>query len=202
MGRGSFMTIAAYQNRQVGGARAPECYTSTRLASPSSQSLNRDLFAISALFLFLELTFIRWFPAEVLFLTFFTNTVLLASFLGLSLGCLAAGHRRNYLVFTPLLLIVGIVGGAAMESIRLALQDILDVGKNVSSPQMVYFGTEVRVNDVASFAIPIEWVAGFFFLLIAVTMIGPGQALGRRFGALGNPVQAYMTNIGGSLAGV
>jgi spermidine synthase len=160
------------------------------------------LFAISALFLFLELTFIRWFPAEVLFLTFFTNTVLLASFLGLSLGCLAAGRRRNYLIFTPLLLIVGIGSGAAMESVRLALQDILDVGKNTSAPQMVYFGAEVRVNDVASFAIPIEWVAGFFFLLIAATMIGPGQILGRRFAAIPNPVQAYITNIGGSLAGV
>ena len=106
-------------------------------SNPSLQSSKRDLFFISALFLFLELTFIRWFPAEVLFLTFFTNTVLLASFLGLSLGCLAASHRRNYLVLTPLLLVVGIVCGAAMESVRLALQDILDVGKNVSSPQMV-----------------------------------------------------------------
>ena len=171
-------------------------------SNPSLQSSKRDLFFISALFLFLELTFIRWFPAEVLFLTFFTNTVLLASFLGLSLGCLAASHRRNYLVLTPVLLVVGIVCGAAMESVRLALQDILDVGKNVSSPQMVYFGTEVRVNDVASFAIPIEWVAGFFFLLIAVTMIGPGQVLGRRFAALANPVEAYVVNIAGSLAGV
>ena len=65
--------------------------------SNQSTSLKRDLFAVSAVFLFLELAFIRWFPAHVLFLTFFTNTVLLASFLGLSLGCLAARHRRNYL---------------------------------------------------------------------------------------------------------
>jgi SAM-dependent methyltransferase len=180
-----------------------------RLLSPNynvtdqlSSNPKRDLFGVSALFLFLELAFIRWFPSEVLFLTFFTNTVLLASFLGLSLGCLAAGHRRNYLVWTPVLLIVGIACGAAMESVRLALQDILDVGKNVTSPQMVYFGTEVRVNDVASFAVPIEWVAGFFFLLIALTMIGPGQVLGRRFAAVPNPVQAYIANIGGSLAGV
>src|SRR6266849_6434860 len=113
----------------------------------------RELFAVSALFLFMELAFIRWFPAQVLFLTFFTNTVLLASFLGLSLGCLAAGHRRNYLAFTPVLLVVTIAAGAAMEWVRLALQDIIDVGKNAASPQVVYFGTEVRVRDVASFAI-------------------------------------------------
>jgi SAM-dependent methyltransferase len=165
-------------------------------------SHRRDLFLISALFLFLELTFIRWFPAEVLFLTFFTNTVLLASFLGLSLGCLAAGHKRNYLVWTPVAIVVGVVAGTAMESVRLALQDIIDVGKNVSAPQMVFFGTEARVNDVATFVIPIEWVAAFFFVLIAAAMIGPGQVLGRRFAKFPNAVEAYIVNIAGSLAGV
>src|SRR5713226_4252115 len=117
------------------------------------RSLRRDLFIASSLFLFIELAFIRWLPAQVLFLTFFTNTVLLASFLGLSLGCLAAGHRRNYLPLTPVLLALTIAAGAAMEWVRLALQDIIDVGKNAASPQVVYFGTEVRVRDVASFAI-------------------------------------------------
>jgi spermidine synthase len=167
-----------------------------------TSSLRRDLFIGSSLFLFMELAFIRWLPAQVLFLTFFTNTVLLASFLGLSLGCLAAGHRRNYLALTPLLLVVTMTAGAAMEWIRLALQDIIDVGKNAASPQMVYFGTEVRVRDLASFAIPIELVAGLFFLLVAATMIGVGQLLGRRFREMSNPVEAYLINIGGSLAGV
>jgi SAM-dependent methyltransferase len=161
-----------------------------------------DLFVVSAVFLFLELAFIRWFPAQVLFLTFFTNTVLLASFLGLSLGCLAARRQRNYLALTPVLLLAGLGAGAGMEWVRLALQDILDVGGNKAAPQMVYFGTEARISDVARFVIPIEWVVGFFFLLIAATMIGLGQYLGRRFAALPNAVEAYMINIGGSLAGV
>ena len=52
-----------------------------------------DLFLISFLTLFLELTCIRWFPSHVLFLTFFTNTVLLASILGISVGCLAANAQ-------------------------------------------------------------------------------------------------------------
>ncbi|MCX6622869.1 MAG: hypothetical protein NTY38_17750 [Acidobacteria bacterium] len=167
-----------------------------------ASTAKRDLFFISVLFLFMELAFIRWFPAQVLFLTFFTNTVLLASFLGLSLGCLAARGKRNYLALTPLLLIISIVAGGAMETVRLALQDILDVGRNASSPQMVYFGTEVRVKDVASFIVPMELVAGVFFVLIAATMIGLGQLLGRRFASVPNSVQAYMMNIAGSLAGI
>jgi len=44
------------------------------------------LFAVSLLVLFLELAAIRWFPAQVLFLTFFTNTVLLACFLAARKG--------------------------------------------------------------------------------------------------------------------
>ena len=42
-----------------------------------------DLFLISGLVLFLELACIRWFPAHVLYLTFFTNAVLLAAFVAL-----------------------------------------------------------------------------------------------------------------------
>ena len=170
--------------------------------SAESPSLKRDLFAVSAVFLFLELAFIRWFPAHVLFLTFFTNTVLLASFLGLSLGCLAARHRRNYLALTPILLAVSLAAGIGMEWVRLALQDIIDVGGNRAAPQMVYFGAELHVADVAEFVLPIEWVVGVFFALIAATMVGLGQLLGRRIAAIPNAVEAYMVNIGGSLAGI
>jgi hypothetical protein len=82
----------------------------------STGAIKRDLYLVSLpflfLFLFLELAFIRWLPAEVPFLTFFTNTTLLACFLGLPVGCLAARHKRNYralqgvavgvLVFSPI----------------------------------------------------------------------------------------------------
>lgn len=164
--------------------------------------MRRDLFLISGLFLFLELAFIRWFPAQVLFLTFFTNTVLLASFLGLSLGCLAASWKTDFLRFTPLLLALGLTAGEAMEWLRLKLQDILDVGGNKSSPQVVFFGAEVKVADVAQFVVPMEVVAALFFVLIAAILIGPGQHLGRLFAKIGNPVSAYIWNIAGSLAGV
>ena len=65
-----------------------------------------ELFIISLLTLFLELACIRWFPSHVLFLTFFTNTVLLACILGISVGCLAANSKRDFLTYTPFMLIV------------------------------------------------------------------------------------------------
>src|SRR6266446_4691598 len=77
-----------------------------------------ELFAISLLILFLELACIRWFPAHVLFLTFFTNTVLLACFLGMSLGCLAACHRRNYIHSTPALLAISMMAAVGVERLK------------------------------------------------------------------------------------
>ncbi len=49
-----------------------------------------DLFLVSFTLLFFELTCIRWFASTVIFLTFFTNLVLMACFLGMSVGCLSA----------------------------------------------------------------------------------------------------------------
>src|SRR5258705_9229990 len=74
-----------------------------------------DLLLISLLLLFLELACIRWFPAHVLFLTFFTNTVLLACFLGMSIGCLSAQSQRNYLALTPALLLAALGAGLLTE---------------------------------------------------------------------------------------
>ena len=53
------------------------------------------LFLVSFLILFFELAAIRWFGATVVFLTFFTNVVLLACFLGMSVGLLATGRAQR-----------------------------------------------------------------------------------------------------------
>lgn len=158
-----------------------------------------ELFLISVLLLFLELACIRWFPAHVLYLTFFTNTVLLACFLGMSVGCLAAGRARNYLTWTPVLLVVALAAGHLVESLQSRLG--VDVG-NQAYPQLVFFGTEYNVEDVSRFFIPIEVLGGFFFLMLALAFVGPGQELGRALNRLPNRVQAYTLNILGSVVGI
>ncbi len=60
-----------------------------------------NLFIVGFLVLFLELACIRWFAAYVVFLQFFTNVALLASFLGMSCGCMAARQQRNWLSYFP-----------------------------------------------------------------------------------------------------
>src|SRR5918993_1979763 len=160
-----------------------------------------DLFLISLLTLFLELTCIRWFASHVLFLTFFTNTVLLASILGIAVGCLAAKRKSNLLLWTPLILVVALGSAHFVEWQRQVNVGVIDVG-NQASPQMVFFGVEYQARDLSSFVVPIEAICGYFFLLIALVMMGPGQQLGRALARVPNRLWAYTVDILGSLAGI
>jgi hypothetical protein len=160
-----------------------------------------ELFLISLVILFMELACIRWFPAHVLYLTFFTNVVLLASFLGMSVGCLAAGHRRNYLPWTPFALVVALAAAHAVEISSGSFINFVDVG-NQASPQQIYFGTEYHSQDLSRYAIPVEVLCGFFFIIIALAFIGPGQELGRALKRWPNRLRSYTLNIVGSIAGI
>jgi SAM-dependent methyltransferase len=183
-------------------ATAPVTAPAPRPAAVAVSRPGLDLFLISVLLLFLELACIRWFPAHVLFMTFFTNTVLLACFLGMSIGCLAAGHKTNYLSWTPALLALALVSAYLIEGMLLAGGSrYIDVGGQ-DRPQLVFFGAEHQAGDLASFRIPIELVVGYFFVVIALALVGPGQELGRALNRIPNRVQAYTINILGSLAGI
>jgi hypothetical protein len=175
---------------------------STETSSPAPGRAGLDLFLISLLILFLELACIRWFPAHVLFLTFFTNVVLLACFVGMSVGCLAAGHRTRYLNGTPALLCLTLLAALLIETWLVhGGHRHLDVG-NQARPQLVFFGAESADEPDKGILIPMEAIGGLFFLLIALTMVGPGQELGLALGRVPNRVQAYTLNILGSIAGI
>src|SRR6266852_3435630 len=53
------------------------------------------LFLTSATLLFVELLLIRWIPANVRYIGFFSNFVLIGSFLGIGLGILAGRHSSR-----------------------------------------------------------------------------------------------------------
>src|SRR6185437_13045083 len=54
-----------------------------------------QLFLTSFLGLYAELLCIRWMPAHIRFLSYFTNFILLASFLGLGVGILSVRSQRR-----------------------------------------------------------------------------------------------------------
>ena len=59
-------------------------------------------FLASFLVLFLEIALIRWMPAYIRLLSYFSNFILLASFLGIGLGCLLAPARSRLFKWFPL----------------------------------------------------------------------------------------------------
>src|SRR3954467_5571283 len=162
------------------------------------------LFLISFVILFFELACIRWFGSTVVFLTFFTNIVLLACFLGMSVGLLTASRRQNFMRAVLPLTFLSVALAIATFNAYLKYQDKITVavGNQQQSPQLIYFGTEYRPNDPSRFIIPIEAIGGLFFTLIAITFIGLGQTMGRAFDAIPNRVAAYTTDVLGSLTGI
>ena len=160
------------------------------------------LFAVGFLVLFLELACIRWFATYVIFLQFFTNVILIASFLGMSCGCLAAQRQQEWLRYFPLIGLGTVVAALAISAIYHFWSGlVIDVGSQRSA-QEVFFGTEYGNPDVASFVVPIEAIAAIFFVLVALMFVGLGQVMGRAFDTYPNRVLGYTLNIGGSLAGI
>jgi SAM-dependent methyltransferase len=161
-----------------------------------------ELFLISFLILFLELGCIRWFGSTVIFLTFFTNIVLMACFLGVSVGCLASCRQFSWItMLVPLMLVSAGSAVGLLWFYNTSDRLLVDVGAQ-ASPQLIYFGTDARVKDPSKWVVPIEGLAAVFFVLIALLFVGPGQEMGRRFAAIENRVAAYTVDILGSLAGI
>ena len=162
----------------------------------------RDLFLVSFLILFFELAAIRWFAATVVFLTFFTNIVLLACFLGMSVGLLAARRPQN---LTAAALPLAALAFGAASAIHLAYWGAGGLSVSVgdaASPRLIYFGTEYQPADPSRWVIPMWSIAAAFFALIALTFVGLGQAMGRAFEAIPDRVRAYSVDIAGSLTGI
>src|SRR2546430_8050614 len=82
----------------------------------STAEQGRNLFLVGFLVLFMELACIRWFATYVIFLQFFTNVILIASFLGMSCGCLAAGRRQEWLHYFPFIRLRAILAPLATST--------------------------------------------------------------------------------------
>jgi hypothetical protein len=145
------------------------------------------LFVSSFLLLFLEIALIRWMPAYVRLLAYFSNFILLSTFLGGGLGCLLAGKRRNLFIWFPLVQLLVIV---AVDRLRLEVA--------VPSTTSIYFssGTTAPVVPVEStLLLPV------LFVIVAGLFATVGQRMGREL-ATRAPLPAYTLNLLGSLAGV
>src|SRR6185503_11828744 len=181
--------------------RAPESGRSIALRMSNPR---RELFLVSFLILFFELAAIRWFGATVLFLTFFTNIVLLACFLGMSVGLLAARRPAALVRLTLPAAMLALLAAIATHMLYWAWADsvTISLGSQQASPRVIYFGTEYRPADPSRWVVPMWAIAGAFFALIAAAFVGLGQVMGRAFDAIPNRVAAYSVDVAGSLTGI
>ncbi len=104
-------------------------------------------------------------------------------------------------MWTPLLLVLALGAAHLIEWERQRTGSAVEVGSAVS-PQLVFFGVESQPRDPSQFVIPIEAVSGVLFVIVALTLVGPGQQLGRSLARVPNRIKAYTVNIAGSLAGI
>jgi SAM-dependent methyltransferase len=176
--------------------------TSTNVPGSITLRASVELFLISFFILFFELTCIRWLGSTVIFLTFFTNIVLMACFLGVSVGCLASSRSKSWInALVPLAILMAVSACGFLWAYNTFSQVVIDVGSQ-QSPQLIYFGTDARVKDPSKWVVPMEVLAAYFFVLVAILFVGPGQEMGRRFAVIDNRVLAYTADILGSLAGI
>ncbi len=152
------------------------------------------LFITSSLSLFMELAVIRWLSAEIRLIAYYKNLILLAAFLGLSIGFVLVGKGRDFRYrFSSLW------GLFAALVVAFSLL-------NAKRP-MVFPGGEDEFLWVTApvsfwFALVMFMGAMLVFFLISVLLFIPlGQMVGEEM-APHPPVQAYIVNILASLVGV
>ena len=131
--------------------------------------------------LFLELALIRWLGSNVVHLSYFTNFVLLGSFLGIGLGFLLARTERSLLPWSPLVL-AGLVAVVSFAPVRI----------NRSSDEIIYFTSTDPSGPPAWLTLPL------IFCAVAVAVMGPAEAVGRCFKDL-PPLDAYRLDLMGSI---
>src|SRR5438270_13606841 len=141
---------------------------------------------ISFSMLFFELLCIRWVPSYVRYLSYFSNCILLASFLGIGLGMLTARRQRFWYPPFPLLvlLMVIIVGLNRFEL-------------HITTTDVIYYvpGTDQTGNNENFFVLPL------IFGMITLCFIPLGRSLGQLFSQV-NPLSVYSFDIIDHLLGI
>src|SRR2546421_7093637 len=135
--------------------------------------------------LFLELALIRWIGSSVLYLSYFSNFILLASFLGIGLGFLRANTGHDLFRFAPIALAV-LVGFVRLFPVEI----------DRSGTELIFFGALGARTGLPPFV-----TLPLLFLGVAGVMMLVGEGVARTFRQF-PPLDAYRLDILGSLAGI
>src|SRR5215216_2246059 len=143
----------------------------------------RRLSLASFLMLFVELVLIRWLGAHIAYLSFFSNFVLLGSFLGIGIGFLAV-DRSDWFRRAPLWL------GALVF-----ISAVFPVTIDHTGSSLIFFG------GFQTRGLPIWISLPLVFAAVAATMATIAQGVARLFRRF-PPLEAYRLDVLGSVAGI
>src|ERR1700674_5827030 len=153
------------------------------MVTPKAKPERARLLTLSFLMLFVELALIRWTGSNILYLSYFSNFILLASFLGIGLGFLRADARRNLFPLAP-------IGLAAL----VAFVRIFPVEIDRSGTELIFFGALGTQSGLP------PWVTlPVLFLVVAALVMLIGEGVARTFRQF-PPLDAYRLDILGRLA--
>ena len=158
--------------------------TATPTSAPPSRLARRGQLVLTAsLMLFIELALIRWLGANVLYLAYFSNVVLLGSFLGIGLGFLwTSRSTRSLFPWSPLAL------AALIVVVR-----VLEVKVGISGGSLIFFGLDTSG--------PPRWIVlPIVFIVVAAVMMCIGDGVARSFQRMAN-LDAYQLDLVGSILG-
>jgi hypothetical protein len=142
------------------------------------------LVLLSSLMLFVELALIRWTGSNVVYLSFFSNFMLLGSFLGIGIGFLRGRASTDLFPYAP----VGL-------AIFVGLVLIFRVQIDRSGSDLIFFGAG-RLTGL-----PVWVTLPFIFSAVAVVMAMIAEGVARTFLEF-PPLEAYRWDITGSILGI
>src|SRR5712691_3113063 len=142
------------------------------------------LLCLSFLVLFVELALIRWTGSNVTYLSYFSNFVLLGSFLGIGVGFLRARRPPDLFRWSPVML-------AFFTGFITAFPVVIDR----SGSGLIFFGSLQQKG------LPLWLMLPLIFVSVAAIMAAIAQGVAVRFAAF-EALEAYRLDIMGSLAGI
>jgi spermidine synthase len=158
------------------------------------------IFLISVSGLFLEMLLIRWISTEIRIFAYLQNTVLVACFLGLGIGCFTCRKtinlRQTLLPLTFLILLMAIPASRRAIS---ATSELLSV-----MGDLVIWEYAVAESQLMAFLfIVLGLLTSYILLILIVDIFVPiGRVLGRLLDDHPKTIWAYSVNIAGSLVGI
>lgn len=162
--------------------------TSSGAADPPPSSPGRQkvrLVALSFLMLFVELALIRWLGAYIIYLSYYSNFVLLGSFLGIGLGFLRAKSKVNLFPWAPV-----------AAALLVLFVEIFPVQiSHTTGSSLIFFGA------LHASGLPTWVTLPVIFLAVATVMAMLGEGVARTFAQF-PPLEAYRLDIMGSIAGI